>query len=133
MSPWIQNGRLGVVTASLVLVATTGLGAQEMSFEEYEPRSTLVVPENPVSRARFPFVDVHNHLRGELTRARVDSIVAAMDELNLAVMVNLSGGRGDTLRQRVQALKGPYPNRFVVFANPSYEGIDAPGYAERTA
>ena len=32
-----------------------------MSFEEYEPRSTLVVPEHAVTRARFPFVDVHNH------------------------------------------------------------------------
>lgn len=40
-----------------------------MSFEEYEPRSTLVVSEHPVTRARFPFVDVHNHQDAdEMTR-----------------------------------------------------------------
>lgn len=122
-------------SAPLLLAASIpgATAAQEMGFEEYEPRSTLVVPEHPVTRARFPFVDAHNHLRGELTRARVDSIVADMDALNMAVMVNLSGGQGDALRERVRALKAPYPDRFVVFANPSYEGIDEPGYAERAA
>ena len=108
------------------------LAAQEMGFEEYAPRSTLRVPESPVTRARFPFVDVHNHLRGELTPERVDSIVARMDALNMAVFVNLSGGSGERLEGTVRALSR-HPERFVVFANPSYEGIDDPDYAERTA
>lgn len=121
---------VSVICSALV---TAALPAQEMSFEDYEPRSTLVVPEHPVTRARFPFVDVHAHLWGEITRARADDIVRKMDALNMAVMVNLSGGSGERLRRTVQALQGPYPDRFVVFANPSYAGIDEPGYAERTA
>ena len=32
-----------------------------MSFEDYNPPSSLVVPENILTRAKFPFVDVHNH------------------------------------------------------------------------
>jgi len=31
------------------------------SFMDYNPPSTLKVPEHPVERARHPFVDVHNH------------------------------------------------------------------------
>lgn len=105
-----------------------------MGFEEYEPRSTLKVPENPVTRARFPFVDAHNHLWGpNISPAGVDEIVRQMDALNMAVMVNLSGGSGDGLTRVVGALKARYPDRFAVFASPSYAGIDDTGYAERTA
>ncbi|MDH4043746.1 MAG: amidohydrolase family protein [Gemmatimonadota bacterium] len=120
---------MGMVASLLV----RPLHAQDMSFEEYEPRSTLKVPEHPVTRARFPFVDVHNHLRGQMTPARVAELVRAMDALNMAVFVNLSGGNGVRLQQTVRALKGAHPNRFVVFANPSYEGIDDPGFPARTA
>ena len=35
--------------------------AQTMSIEEYDPKSTLVVPQHLVTRAKYPFIDVHNH------------------------------------------------------------------------
>jgi len=112
----------------------SALVAQEMSFEEYEPRSTLVVPENVVTKAKFPFIDIHNHQRARgMSAARVDELVGDMDDLNLAVMINLSGGSGQTLEDNVAALNGRYPNRFVTFANPSYQGIDDPDYPQRTA
>ncbi len=61
-----------------------------LSFMEYDPPSTLVVPEHPVSRARYPFVDVHSH-QFDLDEAAVRDLVAAMDGMNMGVMVNLSG------------------------------------------
>ena len=61
-----------------------------MSFEDYNPTSTLVVPENPVERAKFPFVDIHSH-QWNLTKERITSLVEEMDELNMGAMVNLSG------------------------------------------
>ncbi len=90
-----------------------------MDIEAYEPRSTLVVPAHPVTRAKYPFVDVHVHLwrAAEMSDAELDSLVATMDRLNMAVMVNLSGGTGDRLKATVDRMKGRYPNRFVVFAN----------------
>lgn len=108
--------------------------AQEMGFEEYNPESTLVVPENPVTSARFPFVDVHNHQRGSgMSKEGVDQVVAEMDKLNMATMVNLSGGSGEGLKTILRNSKQRYPDRFAVFANPSYDGMDDPDYPERTA
>lgn len=134
---------LGVLLP-LWLLALPGLAsAQEaeseeeviMSFEDYEPVSTLVVPGGPVTRSKFPFVDVHAHQFriAEEGREAVDEILGAMDAMNMAVMVNLSGGSGEELRKKVDALEGPYPNRFVNFANISFDGIDEPGWGERTA
>lgn len=62
----------------------------QLSFMHYDPPSTLVVPEHPVPRAKFPFVDVHSH-QFDLDEAQVRAIVAEMDRLNMGVMVNLSG------------------------------------------
>jgi predicted TIM-barrel fold metal-dependent hydrolase len=56
-----------------------------------------------------------------------------MDSINLRVLVNLSGGTGERLKQTVAAMKGRYPDRFVVFANLSFEDLDEPGYGQRAA
>lgn len=103
-----------------------------MSIEEYEPKSTLVVPQHVVTRAKYPFIDVHNHQRS-LSPAVVDRLIQEMDKLNLRVMVNLSGGSGERLKQGVQTMKGRYPHRFVLFANISFEGIGDPEYGRRAA
>jgi uncharacterized protein len=107
--------------------------APQMTIEEYQPRSTLVVPEHPVTRARYPFIDVHNHQATDLSQEAVDQMVRDMDSLNMQVMVNLSGGTGETLKQAVASLKGRYPKRFVVFANLDFADIDEPDYGERAA
>lgn len=105
-----------------------------MYWEEYEPRSTLVVSAHPTTRSRYPFVDVHAHQfrAPTLSAAQVDELLAAMDEMNMAVMVNLSGGSGENLTAAVANLSGRHPGRFVNFANISFEGIDEPGWAGRT-
>jgi predicted TIM-barrel fold metal-dependent hydrolase len=104
-----------------------------MSIEDYEPRSTLVVPEHPVARAKYPFIDVHNHQSADMSAADAEQLVRDMDSLNLRVMVNLSGGTGDKLVRAVASLPGRYPRRFVVFANVDFSGIDEPGWGERAA
>jgi uncharacterized protein len=104
-----------------------------MGFEEYDPKSTLVVPQNPRTRAKFPFIDVHNHQRRELAAADVTKLVADMDRIGLAVMVNLSGGSGDSLKQGLATLKGAHPKRFVAFANVDLRKIDEPNFGENAA
>jgi uncharacterized protein len=119
----------------LLLVAAAPLFAQEekpqpatMGFEEYDPKSTLVVPEHPRARAKFPFIDVHNHQRREMSAADLQKLVADMDRIGLSVMVNLSGGSGDAIKQRV--LRGP---RFVTFANVDFRKIDEPNFGQDAA
>ena len=103
-----------------------------MSIEDYEPVSSLVVPEHHPTRARFPFIDVHSHQRN-LGPSQLDALVDQMDGINLQVMVNLSGGSGPRLAANVETMRDRYPGRFVVFANVTFNGIDDPDYGERTA
>ena len=104
---------------------------EAMSFEEYEPKSTLVVPEHPRTRAKFPFIDIHNHQFSLDTNA--SKLITDMDRINMTVMVNLSGGSGAELAQRMAMLSGKYPKRFVTFANVDFRGIDDPDFATKAA
>jgi len=63
-----------------------------MDVEEYNPISTLVVPEHQLSRAKYPFIDVHNH-QWIMPVQDLDDLVGEMDLLNMGLMVNLSGFR----------------------------------------
>ena len=107
--------------------------APVMTIEEYEPKSTLVVPQHPKTRAKFPFVDIHNHQRDQ-TPESLDKLVADMDALNMRIMVNLSGGYGARLERMIQTMRrGKHASRFAVFANIDFNGLDDPGYAQRAA
>ena len=108
-------------------------GAQKTpTIEEYDPKSTLVVPEHKIERAKFPFIDIHSH-HWSPTPAEVEELIQGMNSLNMQVMVNLSGGTGEGLKRTVQVMKGKYPDRFVVFANMDYSDLDKPGFGERAA
>lgn len=106
------------------------VSGQEMGFEEYNPKSTLVVPENPVTSAKFPFIDVHSHQR-DMSASALSKLVADMDNLNEGIMVNLSGGSGESLNEKIESIKKNYPNRFVVFANVDFDGVGEEGWSAK--
>jgi len=103
----------------------------QMDFEAYDPPSTLVVPENPVSRAKFPFIDIHSHQWG-MAEQDLSERIKEMDAMNMAVLVNLSGRGGDQLKAIMDNVNKQYPNRFAVFTNIDFDNIDEPGWQEKT-
>lgn len=110
----------------LLLVIAYSVQAQTMDFEAYDPPSTLVVEEHKVMRAKFPFIDIHNH-QFSMPTQNLANLTAEMDKLNMAVMVNLSGrGRGSTehLEGSLKNVKDNFPKRFVVFTNMDFSAID---------
>lgn len=125
-------GTLAVIVTSLVLSAITceAQTTQTMSFEEYEPRSSLVVPETKLTRAKFPFIDVHSHQSLSADYAR---LVREMDAMNMRVMVNLSGRSGEALASAVRSSQNAAAGRFVFFANVSFAGLDDPQWGANAA
>ena len=103
---------------------------RSMDFEKYDPVSTLVVPEHIVTKAKYPFIDVHNH-QWNLSEQTIPGVVKDMDKLNMVAMVNLSGGNGSRLQRMTEAVKAVAPKRFIVFANIDFDGIGKPGWTEK--
>jgi len=113
--------------------AAVGLVAQTITFEEYTPKSTLVVPAHPRTQAKYPFVDVHGHPRQMGSPEKIDQLIKEMDAMNMRMMVNLDGRSGEPLKKTLANMRGKYPDRFVVFANIDFANIDDPNWTNKTA
>jgi predicted TIM-barrel fold metal-dependent hydrolase len=102
-------------------------------IRDYRPRSTLVVPAHQVPRAKFPVVDIHGHPPALTSPAVVREVVAAMDGINLGVMVQASGASGARLRQAIQTIRDSgLDDRVVMFANIGFQDV-GPGFGQRAA
>ena len=118
----------------LLIIIVIPAYSQEMGFEEYNPPSTLVVPEHPLTKAKFPFIDVHNH-QFSMPTQDLSELIDEMDKLNMAVMVNLSGrGRGsdEHLQNALKNVHDNYPNRLIVFTNINLSDIDDANWTAKT-
>ena len=120
-----------------LLVFFTGmislLQAQDkMDFEDYDPPTTLKVEEHHITKAKFPFIDIHNHQFG-MANQDLSGLIREMDKLNMTVMVNLSGrgGGNGQIEGALSNVKQHYPKRFVVFTNIDFSGIGEAGWVEK--
>lgn len=100
-----------------------------ISFEDYNPKSTLVVSSNEIKRSKYPFIDIHNH-QFDMPVKDLSDLVSEMDSLNMAFMVNLSGFRGQYLKMCLDNIKKNAPERLGVFVNLNWENIDSDTFLE---
>ena len=114
-----------------------------MDIEEYSPISTLKVPENPIKRAKFPFVDVHSH-QWNMAIKDLSGLVKEMNDLNMKYMINLSGSGVATfsgnqslmdlnLSKSVKNINENYPLRFGVFVNLKFNNINDNDFGSKSA
>ena len=140
------RGRGGYILAGLVLVLlAAGLRlvfAQEIKYgrdpnaskrmtlllKDFDPKPVLHVAEHDVPRAKFPVIDVHNHVNdaGGIHEEFVPAaeLVRRMDRANIHKIVILTGMWGEKLQGVLDQMVKPYPDRFVVFTQIDWSKID---------
>jgi predicted TIM-barrel fold metal-dependent hydrolase len=115
-----------------------GVSAGDLPLRDWRPEPKLVVPEHPVTRARFPAVDAHNHLGRWLSpwvglgadawvAPDVDALLELMDEVNLRAVVNLDGLWGNELEANLDRYDRAHPGRFATFCHVDWDAAVASG------
>lgn len=124
----------------------TACGQKDMDIESYNPKSTLVVPQHLISKAKYPFIDVHNH-QWEMPDQDLKSLLTDMNSLNMVAMVNLSGrsfdifhddyggdrmqnAGVDKLNRSLLNVKNNANGRILIFTNIDFSGIDNPAWTK---
>ncbi len=103
------------------------------SIVDYRPRSTLVTPAHPVKTAKYPAIDFHGHPRGLISSADgLATLGAALDSLNVRLMVSADNLSGDRLRQTLAAISASpgMKDRVRVLAGIDFRGV-GPGWAAK--
>lgn len=109
-----------------------------LGFEEYDPVSTLKVPEHKLTHSKYPFIDVHNH-QWDMDKANLKPLLAQMDSLNMGIMINLSGRGWGSVAQGTQFFDNALANanksnakRLVLFTNLNFDDIGRKGWTEES-
>ncbi len=107
-----------------------------MSFEDYDPPSSLMVEGEVIKKAKFTFIDVHSHL-WNMPLMDLNELVAEMDEINMGYIVNLSGsGFGPQTAKDIyfdkstENVKKNQPGRIGLFVNVDFNSVDVENHVE---
>jgi predicted TIM-barrel fold metal-dependent hydrolase len=103
------------------------------SILDYRPRSTLVVPEHVVPKAKYPVIDFHGHPQGRLGSVdELASLGEALDGLNVRMMIAANNMSGEGLRTAVATIAASpaMKDRVRVLAGIDLRDV-GPGWAER--
>jgi len=103
-------------------------------LRDFKPKSMLHVPAHFPERAKFPVIDVHNHVNDAMRsiddqRMPAADLVRMMDQLNIKTIVILTGLWGEKLQRVIDEMVKPYPGRFMVFTMLDWSRIDDPDFS----
>jgi uncharacterized protein len=101
-------------------------------LKDYDPKSMLHAAVHLTPRAKFPVIDVHNHVDDASDHGEVVApaeVVRRMDGANVAKIVILTGSWGDKLQGVIDKMVKPYPDRFIVFTQMDWSKIDDPNFS----
>ncbi len=101
-------------------------------LKDYNPSSSLVVPETFVPKARFPVIDMHAHtsMSGIRTSRDVDAWVRTMDEVGVERTIVLTDAVGPEFDRQAALYRG-HADRFQLWCGLDTTDIDAPDYPQR--
>jgi predicted TIM-barrel fold metal-dependent hydrolase len=104
-------------------------------LKDFEPHPMVHLALHEVPSAKFPVIDIHNHvndaqgINGE--NVPPAEVVANMDRANVKTIVILTGLWGEKLQAVLDTMVKPYPGRFVVFTQMDWSKIDDPKFSAK--
>jgi hypothetical protein len=101
-------------------------------IKDWAPRSSIVVPETSVPKAKYPVIDVHAHVEAK-TPDEVAAWVKTMDVVGVQLTVILTGATGTEFDRLVDLYLKPYPSRFQLYCGIETVDIEKPDYPQRAA
>jgi predicted TIM-barrel fold metal-dependent hydrolase len=103
------------------------------SILDYRPHSTLVTPVHMVKTAKYPAIDFHGHPQGLMGSADgLATLGAALDSLNVRMMISADNSSGDRLKTTVAAIRASekMKDRARVLAGIDFRNV-GPGWAQK--
>ena len=121
----------------LFLILVMGLTAQnyaqsgDLKLLEWKPVSQLVVKETKIDKAKFPVIDIHNHLgKLENTQHYLDE----MDKAGVWKCVSLdANSKDDFFLEHLKASQSVSKDRFLLFFRPDFSRIEEENFGENEA
>jgi predicted TIM-barrel fold metal-dependent hydrolase len=123
--------KLSLLVLGLSLFA--GIHAQDgdLKLVDWQPISQLVTKETKIDKAKFPVIDIHNHL-GDLDKTR--HYLDEMDKAGVWMCVSLDAlSKDDFYKEHIAVSREVGKDRFLPFFRPDFSKIDEPDFGNKEA
>ena len=95
----------------------------DLKLVDWKPVSQMVVSETKIDKAKFPVIDIHNHL-GELSKA--EEYLEEMDKAGVWKCVSLDvRSKNDFYKEHIEVSHKISKERFLLFFRPDFSRTDA--------
>jgi predicted TIM-barrel fold metal-dependent hydrolase len=103
-------------------------------LKDFDPKPALHAAVHEVPRAKFPVIDMHNHVNDpggiHVDHIPVAEVIRRMDAANVQKIVILTGMWGDKLQNLIDEMVKPHPDRFIAFTQVDWSKIDDPNFSQ---
>ena len=126
-----MNNTSKLITGIIIIVSITGvLQAQtaDLKLVDWRPVSQMKVKETKIVKAKFPVIDVHNHL-GKLENT--EKYLEEMDKAGVWKCVSLdANSKNDFYKEHIRVSHTISKDRFLLFFRPDFSKIDESNFGE---
>lgn len=122
----------GLLLLLFVLIAVD-MSAQtgDLKLVDWQPVSQLVTKKTNIIKAKFPVIDIHNHL-GDLENTK--HYLEEMDKAGVWKCVSLDAlSKDDFYKEHLQVSSAVAKDRFLLFFRPDFSKIDEPNFGVNEA
>lgn len=113
---------------------TPGIREADVRLVDWQPKSALVVKETKVLRAKYPVIDIHNHLRIGLEPNVFNNYLEEMNKAGVWMVIDLDGeSLNDGYKRNLAAAECANDERIKVYFRPDFSKIDDPDFGKKEA
>ena len=102
---------------------------KELKLKDYRPKSIYRVPITPITKAKYPAIDMHSHAYAR-TDEELTRWVKTMDAAGIEKTIILTGATGPRF-DSLYAKYSKYPDRFELWCGFDLNGNNDPGWSEK--
>ncbi len=103
----------------------------DLKLADWQPVSQLVTKETHIVKAKFPVIDIHNHL-GDLENTK--HYLEEMDKAGVWKCVSLDAlSKDDFYKEHLKVSAAVAKDRFLPFFRPDFSKIDEPNFGVKEA
>lgn len=122
-----------VLIPLLLILVITYMSAQtsDLKLVDWQPVSQLITKKTEIIKAKFPVIDIHNHL-GDLENT--EHYLAEMDKAGVWKCVSLDAlSKDDFYKEHLKVSAAVGKDRFLPFFRPDFSKIDEPNFGLKEA
>lgn len=124
--------RQGFIFLSIVFsISFANAQVGDLKLLDWRPKSQMVVKETKIEKAKFPVIDIHNHLS---KLENTEKYLQVMDKVGVWKCVSLDGRSAkDFYKEHIKKSKEVSAERLLVFFRPDWSRIDEPDFGKKEA